>query len=205
MQAGKDDISYAHTPMKTLYNGTFMKSTYFFLSLLLFIAPSANGNGVNTSDSWHHGAILGPGVDIAKTDFCDVLHNRNKSIAIDLEKVLAGRNLSIAIQYGPGFDFFQFNPDEEYSSTNPGGMMADILDELANRAGFAWRDSFVVYDSTTADTIAGKGDGKWDRMLKKSIANVDLSVDKWCVHFYIRQGFQFESQFLMACIYVEGL
>lgn len=121
-------------------------------------------------------AFVGPGVgSVHHTDFCDVVRNASRPLADGLR----GRDLSIAVQYGPGFDFFLFDPDEELSSTNPTGMIANVLDELASRAEFTWRNSFVAYNTTTADLLVGKGAGKWDRMLKETTSFFDISVDKW--------------------------
>jgi len=109
------------------------------------------------------------------TDFCDVVRNKPH----DLKNALVGRNLSVAVQYGPGFNFFIYNQEEGLSATNPSGMIANVLDELASRAGFSWRNSFVAYNTTTTDILVGKGAGKWDRMLKQLTSRFDLSVDKW--------------------------
>lgn len=108
-------------------------------------------------------------------DFCNVVRNKSQPLKL----ALSGRNLSLAVQYGPGFDFFVYNPEEKLSSKNPTGMIAGILDELAARAGFSWRNTFVAYNTTSADILVGKGAGKWDRMLKQTTTFFDVSVDKW--------------------------
>ncbi|CAJ1948885.1 unnamed protein product [Cylindrotheca closterium] len=162
-----------------------MKSLQCVLALLFFLeVPSVESN-IDWSGNWEgrtnwtevpDGAFVGPGVGSAQgTDFCEVV--RDKSF--QLKDALRGKNLSIASQYGPGFDFFQYDPDEPLSETNPTGMIANVLDELAGRAGFTWRNSFVAYNTTTADILVGTGTGKWDRMLKETTSFFDLSVDKW--------------------------
>jgi hypothetical protein len=59
--------------------------------------------------------LFGPGVEhlheTNKTDFCAIIRNET----IDPKDALQGKNLTIAIQYGEGFDFFRYNPDEELS------------------------------------------------------------------------------------------
>ena len=110
-----------------------MKSVQRVLSLLLFITVPYVESYINWEGNWEgrsnwteipDGVFAGPGVGSARgTDFCDVV--RNKSFA--LKDALRGKNLSIASQYGPGFDFFQYNPDEPLSETNPAGMIANVL------------------------------------------------------------------------------
>lgn len=108
------------------------------------------------------GILFGPGVgNVEVTDFCGVVRNTSQ----ELNDALRGRNLSIAVQFGPGFDFFQYDPDQELSPSNPSGMIASVLDDLAARAGFSWRNSFVSYTTNTTNTLFGTGRGKWDNML----------------------------------------
>jgi len=164
-----------------------MKSAPCIRALLFFVSIpyvesyvnwDGDGNWKGTSN-WSEipeGIFVGPGAGSAQgTDFCDVVRDKSHP----LKDALGGRNLSIAVQYGPGFDFFQYNPNEELSRNNPTGMIANVLDELASRAGFSWRNSFVAYNTTTVDELVGKGSGKWDRMLKETTSFFDLSVDKW--------------------------
>jgi hypothetical protein len=144
------------------------------LCLLCLVAVSANAN-LDWS-SIPEGLVVGPGVGQAReTDFCGVV----RAQTIDLKDALAGKDLSIVIQYGEGFDFFQYDPDEALSPRNPTGMVARLLDQLALRAGFFWRDSFVAYNTETVNTLFGTGKGKWDKMLNWTTSSFDLSVDKW--------------------------
>ncbi|CAJ1948883.1 unnamed protein product [Cylindrotheca closterium] len=162
-----------------------MKSLQCVLALLFFLTIQKVESNIEWSGNWEgrtnwteipDGAFVGPGVGSAQgADFCDVV--RDNSIA--LNDALRGRNLSIASQYGPGFDFFQYDPDKPLSETNPTGMIANVLDELASRAGFSWRSSFVAYNATSADLLVGAGTGKWDRMLKETTRFFDVAVDKW--------------------------
>ncbi|CAJ1959955.1 unnamed protein product [Cylindrotheca closterium] len=150
-------------------------TTRALLLVLLLIGILSVEGGIDWQ-SIPEGVLVGPGVgSVDVTDFCDVVRDTSR----DLNDALRGRNLSIAVQYGAGFDFFQYDPDEELSFSNPGGMVASILDELAKRAGFSWRNSFVAYTTNTTDTLFGTGRGKWDNMLNWTTSNFDLSVDKW--------------------------
>ncbi|CAJ1948889.1 unnamed protein product [Cylindrotheca closterium] len=148
-------------------------------SLLLLSCILQSPSSVDGYIDWEtvpEGIFVGPGVgQIQETDFCDVVRDNS----MPLLDALKGRNLSIAIQYGPGFDFFIYKPDEPLSPSNPRGMIATMLDELGRRGGFSWRNSFVAYDTNTVNALVGEGDGKWDRMLNWTISTFDLSVDKW--------------------------
>ena len=154
-------------------------STYILSTIILLTDLIAPIHAEIDWDSIPEGLLVGPGVGNVNVtnDFCGVVRDS----ALDLTDALRGRNLSIAVQYGPGFDFFQYDPNEALSTTNPSGMIASLLDDLAESAGFSWRDSFVAYDTNTTNVLHGTGFGKWDRMLKWTTENFDLSVDKWYV------------------------
>src|SRR5210317_753986 len=134
-------------------------SLILLVSLLLQIPPLVNGyiDWNSMPDSF-----VGPGVgQNQNTDFCDVIRNSS----IELLNALRGRNISIAVEYGEGFDFFLYDPNEPLSMANPTGMISTLLDELARRGGFAWRDTFVAYDTDTINELVGGGDGRYNRML----------------------------------------
>lgn len=141
-----------------------MLSTSFFGVLsLLFCWETRGVNGLHNWDSIPDGLLFGPGVGNPnpRTDFCAFVRDES----VDLNDALRGRNVSIAVQFGPGFDFFRYDPDKEISSSNPHGMVALMLDNLAFRAGFSWRNHFVAYTANTTDILFGMRTRKWDRML----------------------------------------
>lgn len=155
---------------------TFLRVAPSLLFLLSLVQIPALVNGYIDWSKMQEDIFAGPGVGkIQETDFCDVV--KDKSIPI--LDALKGRDLSIAVQYGKGFDFFIYDPNKPLSVENPTGMVATMLDELGRRGGFSWRNSFVAYNVTTVNSLVGEGPGKWDRMLNWTISNFDLSVDKW--------------------------
>jgi len=149
--------------------------------------------------------LYGPGVrtgnNPVEKNYCDIVNdirnrienkNENTTLSVNLTDALSNLNLSLAIQYGGGFKFFIYDRNKsisnEVESKNPKGMMVDLLDDLAERAGFAWKNHFIVYDAD--DSVAmfenngeAKIDGKlkWDLMLEWATENFDLSVDKWII------------------------
>lgn len=162
-------------------------SLFKLIGIIIVLVMIEAKNGVHAEINWAsipEGTIVGPGVGRVKANqFCDVI----KDDSMELNEALRGRNLSVVVQYGPGFDFFQYDPREELSEENPSGMIATLLDDLAERAGFFWRNSFVAYNTTSTDILHGTGAGKWDRMLNWTTSNFDLSVDKWYVIEFNRE------------------
>lgn len=151
--------------------------SFLFIGIACLLIPTSVSAEIDW-DSIPEGALVGPGFGSARrNDFCGVVRDDS----LELNEALSGRNISIVVQYGPGFDFFQYDPNLELSAENPSGMIANLLDDLAERAGFAWREFFVAYDTASTDTLHGIGAGKWDRMLNFTTSNFDLSVDKWYV------------------------
>lgn len=163
--------------MRSVLFATSRSASFLGTTLLLLQLLTKTIHAEIDWGSIPEGLIVGPGVGNVNStnDYCEVL----RDASLELNDALRGRNLSVAVQYGPGFDFFQYDPDEDLSATNPSGMIASLLDDLAERAGFSWRYSFVAYDTNATYALHGSGLGKWDRMLKWTTENFDLSVDKW--------------------------
>ena len=155
-----------------------MRTTFFASPFALLLSILQTLSSVNGYIDWSTApdTFVGPGVGQQhETDFCDVVRNSS----IELLGALRGKDLSIAVEYGEGFDFFIYDPNEPLSLANPTGMIASMLDELADRGGFSWRESFVAYDTDTINMLVGGGAGRYDRMLNWTITNFDLSVNKW--------------------------
>jgi hypothetical protein len=97
---------------------------------------------------------------------------------VDLPNAMRGLNLTVAItNYGAGKEanFFSLDADGKIRVTSP-GYFADVLDELARRGGYEWRNSFGVYpprDNTT------DGNQTWTDILLWSIATFDISMERW--------------------------
>jgi len=113
-----------------------------------------------------------------QTNVCDrqrLLWN-NDSVA--LPDALAGLNLTVAItnyQTGKEQGFFSLNKDGKIDEDYP-GLFAVILDELALRAGFSWRNSFAVYEPLNSETDVNK---TWTDILEWAIYTFDISMEKW--------------------------
>lgn len=141
--------------MRSVLFATSRSASFLGTTLLILQLLTKTIHAEIDWDSIPEGLIVGPGVGNVNStnDYCEVL----RDASLELNDALRGRNLSVAVQYGPGFDFFQYDPDEDLSATNPSGMIASLLDDLAERAGFSWRYSFVAYDTNATYALHGSG------------------------------------------------
>jgi hypothetical protein len=92
---------------------------------------------------------------------------------VALPDALRGLNLTVSFtnyQAGKEVDFFTL-----VNNTVQSGYYTVIMDEVARRAGFSWRNSFGVY--TPRDQL--DGNKTWMDILLWAIATYDISVEKW--------------------------
>ena len=115
--------------------------------------------------------------DSHRTDVCNrqqELYNGN----ITLSEALKGLELSVVLTNYTSEGskpFFTLNSQGTIDPSNP-GLFAIILDELAERAGFSWRQSYGVVlpiDSAT------DGNKTWSDLLRWEVDMYDLSAGKW--------------------------
>ena len=97
---------------------------------------------------------------------------------ISLPEALSGLNLSVVLtnyQDEGSKPFFTLNHQGVIDSASP-GLFSIILDELALRAGFQWRNSYGV-----VLPIDGATDGNktWSDLLLWEVNTYDLSAGKW--------------------------
>lgn len=101
---------------------------------------------------------------------------------VELRDALKGLDLTVAMTNyrGVGGDadkLFQLDDQGRIPDTEQPGLFVVLLDEVARRAGFTWRHSFVTVDPVSAeDATQGK---TWTDLLLWEINNFDLAVDYW--------------------------
>lgn len=111
-----------------------------------------------------------------RTNVCrqqEMLWNQN----VDLPNALRGLNLTVGItnyQTGKEVNFFTL-VNNRILETSP-GYFAVLLDEVARRAGFSWRNSFGVYSPRNNVTDGGKS---WTDILVWGVNTFDISMEKW--------------------------
>jgi len=89
---------------------------------------------------------------------------------VEFKDLLKGIKLNVLMA---SYDDSFFKYDEE-NGINPDypGLTAVIMDELARRAGFTWRDSFGI-------SIDPYGNHSWTDLLVWGVETYDLNVDWW--------------------------
>lgn len=111
-----------------------------------------------------------------RTNVCDrqeLLLNSD----LELRDALQGLNLSVAItNYKvPNEDkFFTLSKQNTIKTEDP-GLFVVILDELARRAGFEWRNSFAAIDPVSTKD----GNKTWTDLLVWETDHFDIAADYW--------------------------
>jgi Ligand-gated ion channel len=115
-----------------------------------------------------------------RTNVCDrqlLIYNGTHNIP----NALQGLNLTISItNYINGKEKFFLSLDpitQQIDPSNP-GLFALVLDELATRAGFHWRNTFVTHPPLDPTT---DGNRTWTDILSWSIETFDVSMEAWSV------------------------
>ena len=89
-----------------------------------------------------------------------------------LRDSLRGLELSVAIT-NYGNSLFALNEDGEINEEDP-GLFVVILDEVARRAGFTWRNRYAAVDPIR------KGENRtWNELLEWEVKHFDIAVDHW--------------------------
>ena len=94
-----------------------------------------------------------------------------------LQDALEGLNISVAItNYKiPNEDAFFTLVDGKIKEENP-GLFVVILDEIARRGGFSWRNSFAAIDPLDSTIQVGKS---WTDLLEWEVDSFDIAADYW--------------------------
>ena len=150
---------------------------YRFLVLLPLLSPISfvEGLGGEKATLTLEPFSTDAGEPVHRQNFCEqyrAIKDQNDT-STTLKDALNGLQINTVLQYGSGFPYFNYHPETGIDSENP-GIVADILDEMAKRANFTWRQSFAVY------TGQDKSDNyTWTEMLKWATDTYDISIDKW--------------------------
>ena len=93
---------------------------------------------------------------------------------IDLRDSLRGLELRPLIG---NYDYFNYDDENGIDKDDP-GLLGDLMDELGQRAGFTWRNSFGVLDSPSSSS-ENNITWTWTDMLLWGIETYDVCVDWW--------------------------
>jgi hypothetical protein len=96
---------------------------------------------------------------------------------IELPDALQGLDLSVVLTNykDPGSTPFFTLVDGVIDENNP-GLFALLMDEMAERAGFSWRDTYGVVDPIDAEV---DGNRTWTDLLEWEVHTYDISMGKW--------------------------
>lgn len=96
---------------------------------------------------------------------------------LELEDALRGLNLTVAItNYKEPNEASLFTLKNGKIKEEDPGLFVVLLDELAARAGFAWRNSFAAIDPINAEIDGNK---TWTYLLEWEIDHFDIAADYW--------------------------
>ncbi|CAB9526017.1 unknown protein [Seminavis robusta] len=105
-----------------------------------------------------------------RSDVCDRF-NQFSDGKISLRHALSGLALRPIMEHG---DFFHFSHDQGIDPVDP-GFLGELMDILAARANFTWRDSFAIMWMPDEDwTVLS-----WTDYLVWSVNHFDISVTWW--------------------------
>mmetsp|Transcript_38959 Transcript_38959/g.54863 ORF Transcript_38959/g.54863 Transcript_38959/m.54863 type:complete len:604 (+) Transcript_38959:240-2051(+) len=116
-----------------------------------------------------------------------------------LPQALDGLNISVVTTnyQTPNENAFFTLVDNKIKEEDP-GLFVVILDELARRAGFSWRNSFVAVDPLDPRVDVGK---TWGDLLEWEVNTFDLSMDYWARSVgRMAKGIAFPESFYDASI-----
>jgi len=97
---------------------------------------------------------------------------------VSLENALGGLDLNVVMTDYTGTEddfFFSLNERGEIRAEDP-GIFVVLLDEIARRAGFRWRDSFGLVKALNSEEDGNK---TWADLLEWEVETFDLSVEGW--------------------------
>ena len=116
--------------------------------------------------------------DNYRTDVCD----RQRQLydgEVQLRDALIGLELTVAMTNYKGVPnekyFFELGDDGKIKEKDP-GLFVVILDELARRAGFQWRNSFVAIPPLDSSIDGNK---TWTDLLLWEAEHFDIAADYW--------------------------
>jgi hypothetical protein len=114
-----------------------------------------------------------------RTDVCDRQYQLIVG-NVTLKKALEGLDLTVAITNYPSpteNELFSLDPvTGGIKEGDDPGLFVVLLDEVARRAGFRWRNSYVAIDPLTADVDGNK---TWTDLLQWEVNHFDIAADYW--------------------------
>jgi hypothetical protein len=116
-----------------------------------------------------------------RTNVCDrFLQYANGSV--EIRNLLDGMDLTVGIVDQGNDLYIRMNKDTDNSILDDDpGIFVHILDELADRAGFTWRNSFALVqppNTTKLNPVSGQN-YSWTDVLQDAVTRYDFSFAEW--------------------------
>ncbi|KAL7539943.1 hypothetical protein ACHAXR_009731 [Thalassiosira sp. AJA248-18] len=142
------------------------------LVLFSFVAVASGGSIYD--DAAYQTVQFTPNVT-HRSNLCD-RQNLLRSGDIDFLDVLRGLNLSVGLLYLPGLDYVTY--DEEAGTFS--GYWIEILDELADRVGFSWQESWgLILSPSVEGAFRLNPNATFDDLLSWAAYAYDFSFAEW--------------------------
>ena len=115
-----------------------------------------------------------------RTNVCE-RHEQLVRDEIDLPDALRGLSLSVILtDYDNDLNKELFHLDSKTGGIPDGArgapLFAQVMDELAERAGFTWRNSYAAVKPLSKDT---DGNNTWSDLLKWEVETFDIAMGRW--------------------------
>jgi len=150
-----------------------VKMRFFLLLLFCYSAPTTAQQAPMATVT-----KFDPAVANYRTDVCARQRELYEE-KVKLEDALRGLQLSVAMTNYAGVPnekyFFALGDDGKIKPDEP-GLFVVIMDEIARRAGFQWRNSFVAIPPLDASTDGNK---TWTDLLEWEVNRFDIAADYW--------------------------
>eukprot|EP00980_Cylindrotheca_fusiformis_P017065 scaffold5234_cov131-Cylindrotheca_fusiformis.AAC.12 len=138
-----------------------------------------------------------PGVS-HRQDVCD-RYFAFQNGTMELRDALQGIQLNVLMGAYNG-SYFNYDPENGIDSIYP-GIAGVLMDELAKRAGFAWRGSFGIF----TDPKGADFNESWTDVLAWGVENYDLNVDWWARNLErMNMGVAFTKEWYDSSIILIG-
>lgn len=115
-----------------------------------------------------------PNVPSFRTDVCERQQRVIKG-SLNLTDALQGLELSVAITNYPFANENKFFTLENNEIPEPAGLFAVLLDEVARRGNFTWRNSFAAIDPLNGSDV----NKTWTDLLLWEVQYFDIAADYW--------------------------
>ena len=136
------------------------------LSIPLQVVEAAFGGEIRTFDT----VPFAPNIT-HRQDVCS-RYDKFRNGEINLRDALQGLEIHPLLRLN---GYLNYDDDVGLSKTDP-GLLANLMDELGQRAGFTWRNSFgILYSPSKTENVTWS----WTEMLLWGVETYDVSVNWW--------------------------